>query len=108
MPNQDKKQLNSYTSGPGKLSGPPPKVATTDPIGPGQLSKPAKEYQPIKEKERPYMDTLRPGDKGSLVGPKGRSVNVTATVPEEEQSSSVFTPDKSENYSIRQPAPQDR
>lgn len=81
MPNQDKeqhqdkKQLNSYTSGPGKLSEPPPKVATTEPVGPGQLSKPAKLFQPSKEKG---------------------------------QSSSIFTPDKSENYSIRDKAPQDR
>jgi hypothetical protein len=70
---------------------------------------------PFKRKEYPLEDTLRPEKPatslkgpGSLVEPKGRSVTVSADAPKEEQSSSVFTPDKSENYSIHQPAPRDR
>jgi hypothetical protein len=65
-----------------------------------------------KLKEFPYIDTLRPGDKGSLVESKGRSVNVSTDAPKEETQSSpsgnINTPDKSGNYSIKDVPPQDR
>jgi hypothetical protein len=74
---------------------------------------------PFKDKEYPLEDTLRPEKPatslkgpGSLVEPKGRSVNVSADAPKEETQSSpagnINTPDKSGNYSIKDVPPQDR
>jgi hypothetical protein len=53
----------------------------------------SKRKVPMKMKERPYVDTLRPEKttgklSGSLVEPSGRKVEVSAPMPHEETSSS--------------------
>jgi hypothetical protein len=65
---------------------------------------------PIKEKKfesMPYLDTMDRQSKDSMVNPVGRVASVRAQAPAEEQTS-IFTPDKSENYNIRAVAPADR
>lgn len=79
---------------------------------------PIKEKAPFnKGKELPFIDSLTPGRAEppqasglarNFVRPKDRVAKVTADAPKEEQSSSIFSPDKSPNYSIRDKAPQDR
>lgn len=69
-------------------------------------------FKAKKFQEQPFIDTLRPkaptGDfKGGLVEPKGRRVGVSAPAPKE-PTETIFAPDKTENYGIRDVAPADR
>lgn len=70
----------------------------------------------LKESSLPFIDSLEPGKAEpkapsglprNFVRPQDRVAKVSAQAPKEEQTS-IFTPDKSPNYSIRDTAPQDK
>jgi hypothetical protein len=63
-----------------------------------------KKLPPMKEKTRPYLDTLEPekpaknlSGGGSLVEPKGRTVKVTASAPNEETTDTPSGPMEDHN-----------
>jgi hypothetical protein len=81
--------------------------------------KPRKSMGTTELEEKPFLDSLTPGKSepkrafgGNFVNPKDRVARVSGPMPKEETQSSpsgnLFSPDKSENYSIRDKAPMDR